>query len=81
MLSLCCLVVGDPPPQPTQLCAESLPEWEGEGDVKVMLTMDCGFATEVCYRGVVVMWAYLGGIIRAVLSWDPYLHVHGLSEW
>ena len=40
------------------------------GKVKVMLTMDCEFATRVCHREMVLMWTYLGDIIRAVLSWD-----------
>ena len=73
MLSRCSLVVGDIfPVHPTERFALN-------GKVKVMLTRDCGFATRVCYREMVLMWAYLGDIIRAVLSWDPCLR--GLSGW
>ena len=69
---LCCLVVGKMfPVYPAE-------RFELNGKVKVMLTKVCSLSSVMSRDGPRER-AYLGDIIRAVLSWD--LRPRGLSGW
>ena len=71
LLQTCCLVVGE-----LFLSTQLSGLLSLNGKVKVMLTKVCSLSI-VPSRGDLREGAYLGGIIRAVLSWDPC--VRGLS--